>query len=263
MSLIGRRVLGAPSIEEQVATELDAARQHDLAAANCDEALDELAAREAAGDISAAEVDQELVEINARAQRAREGAAHRRRVAALLEDDLARQREAEAVEAYRRALEEARRQAAKARERSRKTATMAASLARDAAALEKAREAASAAVDAARELLPAGWEFPIDPASFGDFDEVDWGSLDVDELTRFLAAGPSRPYAESISSRADAERRQQAEDRKQVADAVAADLTLPPAMLRDVSQVERLPERLRPQARELFDERRSAARNAV
>lgn len=261
MSLLGRRAIGAPSFDEQIEAELDAARQHDGIVARCEAELEALATREAAGEITSAEVETQLVEIAERSRRARLGAEQRRRVAASLEADAVRDRAAAAVAEYERALAEARDVAEAAQARSKKVAGSVATLAREVAALERARQRAKESFEAARALTPEDVEFPIDPGAFGDFDELPWAG-DVDQLLQFLASGPARPYAEAVAAGDRAATKREADDRRAIEDAVAWDITMPPAVLQDAtfSQVERLPERLRPRARALFEERRAVAR---
>lgn len=224
-------------LRERIAQELDAADQHDRVAALCEREVEQLAEREAAGEFDAAAAEKLLDEIAAKAKRARDGAAHRRRVAAKLDEALTAETLRTEIREFQRALESRDAAARKAQQRGDKVAKLIEQLAKECAALEHDRQVVGEALALAHDRQPTGVEFP--PT---DFDEAAW-SADVGALIEFLHRGPQRP-AEQAREAAETAARQQA----------ASGSTLVDQALRDVldcgdfRRLERLPQVLQVQA---------------
>ena len=245
------------SLSQRLEAGLAAAADLDAEVEACERERTELAKREAAGGETATSLA-DLAAIDNRAAEASSAAAHRRRVAAALEQEL----QAESRRGERRRFERAADDYMKAdeavRTRTRRVSELAKRLAGEAKALETDRAAASAAVGRLRDLQPADAELP--EGALGTPVPV---VVDVD-LIRFL--DEERRRADGAARARAAAENAEAQERQMVREAVEFDRTTPRRLgklgAEIPSAVARLPEHLRDEARAEL-ERRVAERSRV
>jgi hypothetical protein len=237
------------SLRRAIDGEEKAALRFEELAAQQDSQLDELAALEAAGRLTADDATSRLAKLEATANGHRRNAEQRRRVAAARAEELERlERELAEVPFNAKATEHA----AAAQKRARvdaKFADQLAGITKTRGQLTAARKAERTLRREAERLKPEWVDFDVDVP-----DEKAWPDSGVDELVELLQAGPITPARRATKELAEQTAYRERHDRNSVRDAVTSALNAGgPAVT-----FERLPEHLRDEAWATFRAERDA-----